>query len=360
MDFGLSDDQRLFQDSLRSFLADRLPTERVRSVMESASGHDPSLLAQLAGQGVTGILVDPEFGGSGLGLLDAAIAAEELGRAAAPLSFHGAAVVAPLLLAASARADVKKEWLSRIAAGKAVVAVATDLPLPEGGSLTASAGFVADAAVADAFLLVCGRGESTQVHLIASAEAGVRVEPLATIDDTRRLGDLHLGAVGVGDATTLDVADAAAVVDRALDAGRIALAADALGAAERGLEEAVKYALGREQFGRPIGSFQAVKHMCAEVFAEVEPVRALLWYAAFAWDEKRDDAPYVAALLKSHAAEVATEATTTCVQVFGGMGFTYECDMQLWFKRAGYDRQMYGTPVAMRERAATLSLGSFA
>lgn len=352
MDFGLSDDQRLFQESLRGFLADRVPSERVRSVMESGDGHDAPLVAQLGEQGVTGILVPAEYGGTGLGLLEAALAAEELGRAATPYSFHTAAVLAPLLLAASRGEARKGEWLPRIAEGKALVTVALGAPLPKGGRLRGSAMFVADAAAADAFVVQCGDPAKPEFHLIPRGAVGLRVEPLATIDDTRRVGEVFFDDVVADAATHFDIPDGAAVLERAIDAARIVLAADSLGAAERSLEEAVRYALTREQFGRVIGSFQAVKHMCAEVFAEVEPVRSLMWYAAFAWDEQLEDAAAMAALLKSHATEVATEATTTCVQVYGGMGFTWECDMQLWFKRAGYNRQMFGSPTMLRERAA--------
>jgi alkylation response protein AidB-like acyl-CoA dehydrogenase len=352
MDFGLSDDQALFRQSLRGFLADKVPTERVRTVMESASGFDAGLVAQLGEQGVTGILVPEEYGGTGLGLLDAALAAEELGRAATPFSFHSAAVLAPLLLTASRGEARKLEWLPRIAEGRAIVSVVPGMPATSGGRLRGSAAFVADAGFADAFLVQCGSGQAAEFHLIPRGASGIRIEPLATVDDTRRVGEVFFDDVVADAATRFEIPDSAAVLERALDAVRIVLAADALGAAERSLDEAVRYALQREQFGRVIGSFQAVKHMCAEVFAEVEPVRSLLWYAAFAWDEKTEDASMMAALLKSHATEVATEATTTCVQVYGGMGFTYECDMQLWFKRAGYDRQMFGSPTTLRELAA--------
>ncbi len=354
MDFGLSDDQSLFQQSLRGFLADKVPTERVRSIMDTPAAHDAALLAQLGEQGVTGILVPAEYGGTGLGLLDAALAAEELGRAATPFSFHSAAVLAPLLLAASRGEARKSEWLPRIAEGRSLVSVVLGAPIPQGGRLRGRVMFVPDALAADAFVVQCGSAEAPEFHLIPRAAAGLRAEALATVDDTRRVGEIVFEDVVVDAATRFEIPDGAAVLERAIDAARVALAADSLGASERSLEEAVRYALTREQFGRVIGSFQAVKHMCAEVFAEVEPVRSLLWYAGFAWDEKQGDAAATIALLKSHATEVATEATTTCVQVYGGMGFTWECDMQLWFKRAGYNRQMFGSPTALRERAAAL------
>ena len=141
-------------------------------------------------------------------------------------------------------------------------------------------------------------------------------------------------------------------VERILDAGRIALAADVLGATERSLELAVEYSLTREQFGRPIGSFQSVKHMCAETIAEIEPLRALVWYAAYAWDESLADASWVAKTLKAHAGEVGTRATTTTVQVYGGMGFTWECDLHIYFKRQQHSRAAFGDGAYNRARLA--------
>jgi alkylation response protein AidB-like acyl-CoA dehydrogenase len=148
--------------------------------------------------------------------------------------------------------------------------------------------------------------------------------------------------------------DLAGLVARVSDAARVVLAADSFGACERALEEAIEYAGVREQFGRVVASFQAVKHMCAETFAELEPLRSLGWYAAFAWDEQRDDAARTVALLKAHSAEVSTRSVMTTTQVYGGMGFTWECNQQLWFKRVGYNRQALGGPVAERARALSL------
>ncbi len=357
MDFGLSEEQAMFQEALSGYLAERVPPERVRTVMESDDGHDADVIVGLAEQGATGILVPAEYGGSELGLLDAVIAAEELGRAAAPYSFHCAAVMAPYLIAASSSEEPKSRWLTALAAGKAHLSVALAAREVRKGRLSGKVDFVSDVATADAFIVQAGQEGGGELYVVPRDAAGVSFTALSTVDETRRIGELVFEDTPVDDSMRLLVDDAAAVVERALDAGRIALAADALGAAEKSLQLAVAYSLTREQFGRVIGSFQAVKHMCAETFAEMEPVRSLLWYAAFAWDEQLADAPYVAALVKSHAVEMATQATTTCVQVHGGIGFTYECDMQIWFKRAGYDYQVLGAPAALRERAAEIEFG---
>jgi alkylation response protein AidB-like acyl-CoA dehydrogenase len=351
VDFGLSEDQTLFQQALRGWLAEQVPIERVRVLMEDERGRDPGLLAGLGAQGALGILTDPAHDGSGLGLLDAAIAAEEIGRAAAPVSFHSAAVMAPLALALAGSEEQRRRWLPAAARGEALLACADGAPAASGDTLKGRVLFVPDAGSADAFVLAAADGS---LLLLPRDTPGLAVESLAAIDATRKIGELVLDGVCL-DAVHRLAGATPPKVARILDAGRIALAADALGAAERALEVAVEYVGTRQQFGRVVGSFQAVKHLCAETIADLEPLRSLLWYAAFAWDTEREDANLVSALLKAHAGDVATRSVTTCVQLFGGMGFTWECDVHLWFKRAGYDRQMLGSPTALRAAARTLA-----
>jgi alkylation response protein AidB-like acyl-CoA dehydrogenase len=353
MDFGLSDDQGLFLDALRGWLAEQVPLPRVRTVMESREGHDPAILAGLAEQGVCGILVPEADGGTGLGLLDAAIAAVELGRAATPISFHSACVAAPLAISLSSNADAKKRWLGRVCEGEALLSFASTAPAVAGGKLSGRTLFVPDTAHADAFVVIAGEGGKREALLIERDTPGLKADGLLAVDDTRRLGELTFENVVITPAMRLGTLGAAAI-DRVIDAGRIVVAADAFGAAERALEESVRYGLERKQFNRVIASFQGVKHICAEAYAELEPVRAFLWYAAFAWDRKHADAARMAALVKGHASEAATAAVTTAVQVFGGMGFTWECDAHVWFKRVGYDRQMLGGPSSLRAQGTSL------
>jgi alkylation response protein AidB-like acyl-CoA dehydrogenase len=348
MDFGLSEDQNLFAQSLRRWLGERAPIERVRAVMTTRSGSDAALLVELAEQGINGVLVPEEHGGAGLGLLDAILAAEELGGAVTPLSFHSACVMAPLALMLCGNAEQKARWLPEIASGRTIVSFAAEVPNVNDDVLDGNALYVPDTDAASAFVL-CAGGE---LLLMPRDAPGLTLERLMTVDDTRRVGELVFDGIRIEAGMRLG-ADARTIA-RIIDAGRIALAADALGAAERSLERSVKYALERKQFERVIGSFQAVKHMCAETVADIEPLRSLLWYAAFAWDEQHEDTAVTATLLKAHAGEVGVRSTTTTLQVFGGMGFTWECDAHLWFKRAGYDRQMLGGPTDMRARAAAL------
>jgi alkylation response protein AidB-like acyl-CoA dehydrogenase len=183
--------------------------------------------------------------------------------------------------------------------------------------------------------------------------AGLTLRALPTLDTTRRVAEL--GFDGVRPSDWIGARRAAGeVLDRMLDAGRIALAADALGGCDRALAMAVDYAKQRVQFGRVIGSFQAVKHLCAEMAAEVEPARSLLWYAAHAFDAVPAEAAQMAALVKSHFADIGRAVVRTATEVHGGIGFTDEHDLQLWFKRVHLDAQLLGGPEWLRERAAQL------
>ncbi|MEM9406005.1 MAG: acyl-CoA dehydrogenase family protein [Acidobacteriota bacterium] len=339
MDFGLSEPQRMLQQTTAQFLTETAPLERVRQIMDSKEGYDAELLTQLGDQGLLGLLVDEEHGGFGLGLLDTIVAAQTLGAHSTPVNFHDQAVFAPLLLA-SIGGPLAEEWLPKVASGAARVSVADGALEATDAGLRAL--YVPDALHADAFLVV--RGD--EVFFVASENAVT--EPLETVDDTRRLGDATFGNLG----SPLEISTQQ--VQRARQAAQIALAADALGASRQGLDIAVDYAMQREQFGRIIGSYQGLKHVCAEVVAELDPVQSLVWFAAFSWDEQSPDVPWLAPLTKAHATEVGSYAVTQTTQVFGGIGFTWECDMHLFYKRVGFDRQLLGNPAELRRLAADL------
>jgi alkylation response protein AidB-like acyl-CoA dehydrogenase len=359
MDFGLSPEQELLRDSLRGWLADELSIERVRETLDnddagaaSRAAGDASAMQGLAEQGVLGVMLPEEHGGAGLGLLDAVVVATEMGRALTTVSYHSACVIAPLLLAGAGSAEQKSCWLPGVSSGKLLLSFAVGELEERDGALTGELRFVPDTATADAFVVVSGNGSAARAWLVERNAAGLQARNYQNIDTTRRLGELQLSDTPAEALAESD--DLAGLVARVSDAARVVLAADSFGACERALEEAIEYASVREQFGRVVASFQAVKHMCAETFAELEPLRSLGWYAAFAWDEQRDDAARTVALLKAHSAEVSTRSVMTTTQVYGGMGFTWECNQQLWFKRVGYNRQALGGPVAERARALSL------
>ncbi|UCE87690.1 MAG: acyl-CoA/acyl-ACP dehydrogenase [Deltaproteobacteria bacterium] len=359
MDFGLSEEQRLFQDTLVRFLAETVPVARVREIVQTESGHDRAVWTALAELGVAGVLVPEAFGGGGLGLLDAALAMQALGGAATPAPFLGSAVMAPVALREAGSPAQQKEWLPRIALGECCVGIAANEVFSRRedarvrlsrGRLRGHSLFAVDATGADVFLVAA---EDDALAIVPRDAEGLSVEPLSTVDRTRQVGALVLD--GVQPAETLrEGAGAARAVERMLDAGRVALAADVLGACDRAIEMSVAYAKQREQFGRVIGSFQAVKHMCAEMVAELEPARSLFWYAAHAFDAVPQDGALTAAHAKAHLAEVGTAIAKTATEVHGGIGFTDAHDLHFFFKRVLLDRQLLGTPELLRSRAARL------
>ena len=354
MDFGLSDEQKLLEASLRRQLAESVPTTRVRAIMDTKEAHDEKLWAGLAELGALGVLVPEAHGGSGLALFDAALIAQSLGWGATPAPFLASCVLAPVALAAGTPAQ-QAQWLPRIATGAVVFGAALSEAVATRGAaglrlagdrIHGSSLFAIDAGVASLFLVALGRD---RIALVPRSAAGLTVTPLATIDRTRRVAELGFEGVAAAESIT-----APGLVARVLAAGRIAIAADTLGACERAIEMAVAYAKQRVQFGRPIATFQAVKHLCAEMVAELEPARSLVWYAAHAFDARPEEAAQLAAHAKAHLAEIGTAIVRTATEVHGGIGFTSEHDLQLWFKRAGLNRQLLGGPELVRAEAAVL------
>jgi len=355
MEFGLSDDQKMMQESIERTLERVAPLERVRK----AAGREPfapDVMKALVELGVPGILIEEEFGGLGLGLLDAVLAAEALGRHVAPVPFVASSVMAPLALAGAGSEKQKKTYLPKLASGESIAGVAISEQAAgarekagisaKGGKLSGKTLFVLDFAGADFFIVA---DKFAGLHIVDAKAKGLEKIQLTTIDATRSLGELAFDNV---DAEPLSSGNPAATLDHMIDAGRIMLAADTLGAGGRMIEKAVAYAKERQQFGRVIASFQAVKHMCAEMVAELEPCRALIWYAAYAFDAFPDQSRRMAAHAKAHTSEVGTFVARTATEVHGGMGFTDLLGLHYWFKRIGFDRQALGGPEKVRHDAA--------
>src|ERR1700710_2666154 len=355
MEFGLTSDQKMMQDSIDRMLERVCPLERVRK----AAGHEPyaaDVLKAVAELSIPGILIPEEFGGLGLTLLDAALAAEALGRHVAPVPFVASSVLAPLAIMGAGSEAQKAKYLPKLATGEIIAGVAISEQASgarekagiaaKGGKLGGKTMFVLDFAGADLFIVADKFGG---LHIVDAKAKGLEKTALTTIDATRAIGELNFDAV---DAEPLAAGNPAATLDRMIDAGRIMLAADALGAGGRMIEKAVDYAKERKQFGRVIGSFQAVKHMCAEMVAELEPCRSLIWYAAYAFDAFPDQSRRMAAHAKAHTSEVGTFVARTATEVHGGMGFTDLLGLHYWFKRIGFDRQALGGPEKARHDAA--------
>ena len=359
MKFALSEDQRLLADSLERWLAgeaDGLDRKALEDAPDSGAEAFAGFRRQAAEMGVGGVLVDAARGGSGLGLLEAALVAEKLGRHCAPMNFYASGVLGPLALAMLEKAGdagAAGALLDGLAGGGKNIGVGWSLARRDGAGLEASGNgllsgtalMVSDCPGADAWLLA---EPQTGVWLVPGG--GGEAQAMPSVDLQRRHGELRLDGA---EAVQVAAPDSAEYL-RLLDAGRVALAADMLGAAERTLQMAVDYAQERQQFGRVIGSFQAVKHLCAEMSAALEPCRALVWYAAYAWDHGLDDARLVAGHAKAQLSEVAQQVSRTATEVHGGIGFTDEYGLHRWFKRIGLNRQLLGGPGRVREELARL------
>jgi len=355
VEFGLSQEQEFLRDTLTRFLADNAGLPRARRFADGDERRAQDLWDGLVALGVPGLVIPEAHGGVGLTTLDAATVAQTLGAAIAPVPFIGTAILVPRALIKAGSADQQAEWLPRIAAGETIVGVAVSEAASgarEGAKVTASAGrlsgktlFVLDFE-ADAYLVADDR---RRLYLVDANAKGLTRRDLRTIDATRRVGELVLDGVA---AQLLPASEDAAVLADVLDVGRVLLAADTFGAAQNMLDQAVAYSLTREQFNRPIGSFQAVKHMCAEMAAELEPCQSLVWYAAHAVDAIPGEARVTACHAKAHVAEAGKFVAKTATEVHGGMGFTDLLGLHYWFKRIGLNRQLLGSPERLREEAA--------
>lgn len=360
MHFGLSEEQDLLQETLRGFLETECPPQRLREIFDAGAGHDEAIWRGLSEMGMAGLVVPERFGGAGLGVLELALACEVAGGAGLP----GALLEHTLVCLAvdGCGSDAQRErWLPALALGETIGSIALcergagDAWTPEswglrlaGGKLHGAKEFVPH--LDHAGLVVVGVGGGG-LALVEPDGAGLRRESQEGIDRTRPIARwVFEGA----EAEPLARSEPAAVA-RVLDAGLVALAADAFGAASRLIRLSVDYARDRKQFGQPIAQFQSVKHQLARMGTEIEPTRALFWYAAHALDEGQPDAPRHAAMAKAHITARAVEVARAAVELHGGLGFTWECDVQMWFKRAMYDRAFLGTPELHRERMATLA-----
>lgn len=360
MNFGLSEEQLLLKSTVKRFLEEQCPPARVRAIMESESGHDAALWRGLGDLGITGLAVPGTYGGSGLELLDVALVAEELGYAATPGPFLGSAMATVALLEGGDAAQ-KERWLPRIATGEAMVTIAfgeAESQWDPGrytaqasqGKLQATKPLVPYASLADAIIVAASDAAGPGLWLVERGAPGIEITPLKVVDLTRRLDSVRFTGTPAA-----KLGASAAAVQRTLDAGCVLIAADAYGGARRCLDMTVQYAMQREQFGQVIGAFQAVKHQIATMAAAIEPALALYWYAAHAFDRLRDQAERHAALAKAHLTDLFDRVTRDAIELHGGIGFTWEFDLHLWFRRAIFDRSFLGEAALHRARAAVLA-----
>ncbi|TQM68502.1 alkylation response protein AidB-like acyl-CoA dehydrogenase [Actinomadura hallensis] len=352
----LTEEQRELRDALRRFFADRSPAAEVRRLMETAEGHDPKVWAQMAGQlGLQGLAIAEEHGGAGFGMRELAVVFEEMGRAVVCSPFLATITAAAALEAGEGGHDL----LPGIADGTTIATLAVaeeDGDWDPGavsaafadGVLRGTKSFVLDGHVADLVLVAARDADGVGVYAVEDAAALARSN-LPTLDQTRKLARIGLDGVA---ARRVGGEDA---LRRALDVAAVALAAESLGGAQRTLDMTVEYAKVRHQFGRPIGSFQAIKHRCADMFVLVESARSAVLHAAAVADENPELLPAAAALAKAYCTDAYFHTAGEAIQLHGGIGFTWEHDAHLYFKRAQSSRQLFGSPDRYRERLAALA-----
>ncbi len=358
MYFGLSEEQKSLEESILKYLETNAPLETIKAVADGEKEKAKAIHQGLVDLGISGLMVPEQYGGLELDTLFAAVVAGALGAGTAPSPFTGAYVMAPIALSL-AGSDIQKDyWLPKIAGGEVVIGMGLSeyVGARENAGVTFSDGkisgrslFVIDGKDADAFILANSSG---QLFLVDAKSAGIEVVDLITVDKTRDSIEIIFNNV---DAEALPESEKdTSVVNKVIDTGRLMLSADTVGASQVMLDKAVAYSLERRQFGRAIGSFQAVKHMCAEMTAELEPCHSMVWHAAHCQDNIEEEAREMACHLKAHVSEVGQQVSKTSIEVHGGMGFTDEMGLHYWFKRIGLNRQLLGSPELIREEVARL------
>ena len=357
MYFGLSEDQIFFQDNVKKFLEDNAPLDVIRNI---SKGEDPNqkkeIHSGIINLGINNILVPEEHGGLGLDLLFATAISQSIGGAVAPLPYCGSYVMAPIAIQIGASKSQKENIFNEMSSGntKFGIAFSEYFGSRDSSSIDFSnekingktifaidCDYATDVLVSDA---------SGKIGIVSIEDKNIEIVDLITVDKTRTYKEIKFSNANVEILENSKKNTEA--IEKALDAGRIITAADTLGASQAMLDKAVSYSKERKQFNRVIGSFQAVKHMCAEMAADLEPCYSLVWHAAHSFDNNDDDSKIMSCHAKSHISEVAKMVSKKATEVHGGMGFTDLLGLHFWFKRIGLNRQLLGAPEIVRNEAA--------
>ena len=358
MYFGLSEEQKSLEENINRFLADNAPLDTIKAVANGEESKAKSVHQGILDLGLSGLVIPEEYGGLELNMLFATVVAAALGSGTAPVPYTGSYVMAPLAINLAGSDGQKNQWLPKIAGGECVIGVGLseyvgareDAGIEfSNGKLSGRSLFLIDGKNADAYLLANKSGE---LFLVEASSPGIETIELTTVDKTRSYSEVIFknASIDVLENSITDIEP----TKKSIDAGRIILAADSLRASEALIRKAVAYSKERKQFGRAIGSFQAVKHMCAEMASDLEPCYSLVWHAAHCFDNIPDESRLMACHAKSHVSEVSKVISKKATEVHGGMGFTDLMGIHYWFKRIGVNRQNLGSPETIREEAAKI------
>ncbi|MBV9686006.1 MAG: acyl-CoA/acyl-ACP dehydrogenase [Alphaproteobacteria bacterium] len=376
MDIGFTDEQELLRETARRFLESECDARFVRQRMAEPAAVTDEFWRKLADQGWLGIVYPEEEGGSGLGLVDLALLMEEMGRAVMPGPFLSTVLLGGAAIAEAGSPAQRRQWLPQIAGGGAKAALAWTepnlrwdaagiaLPARETGAgftLSGTKLFVGDAHLAH-ILVVAGRTrdgstmeDGISLFLVPNNAPGLEVALLPTIDETRKLCEVRLDNVILPAGSLLgEIHQGWAPLSRVIARATVALAAEMCGGAQQVLDMTVAYAKIRVTFGKPIGSYQGVKHQAADMLVAIENAKSLTYYAAWAVDNGLDEAPLAISMAKAAASDMAHQVAGTGIQLHGGIGMTWEHDLQLYFKRAKASEVAFGDATWHRERVAQL------
>jgi alkylation response protein AidB-like acyl-CoA dehydrogenase len=368
VNFALSEEQEQLRDIARRFLKETCNSSAVRSAMVTEIGFDPAVWERLGGElGWTALAIPEELGGFGFSFTDQVVLLEELGRALACLPYLSSVILGTNALLLAGSESQKQRWLPGLADGthRATLAwVGPDgdwepgsegvdaLPNPSGWVLEGTVQWVLDGHTADVIIAAVRLEGQTALFCMPTDTPGLEATRVKTMDQTRRLARLRFTKVQLDPSHKMP--GGAPALARVLDLGRVALACEQVGVAEAALEMAVDYAKIRRQFGRAIGSFQAIKHTCADMLLSMESARSAAWFAGWAASEDPDGLPLAASIAQATASEAAFKCAADSLQVHGGIGFTWESDVHLYLKRARASASFFGSAQAHRARVADL------
>ncbi|HEX9127416.1 MAG TPA: acyl-CoA dehydrogenase family protein [Methylomirabilota bacterium] len=376
MNFGFNEEQELLRSTARKFFDNECASEVVRKLMDGPEGMTPDLWKKIAEQGWTGLIFPDEHGGMGLGFVDLVVLMEEMGRAVVPGPFFSTVLLGGLALLEAGTDAQKKSWLPKITSGEARATLAWMEPSAElgargltlqatakgaGFTLDGTKLFVHDAHTADVIVVAARTGsgknpeEGISLFLVPKGTPGLSVTLLPTMDQTRKLCEVGLKSVALGaDALMGPAGSGWAPLARVIDRATVALCAEMCGGAQKVLEMTVEYAKIRQAFGRPIGSYQGVKHKAADMLVDVENSKSITYYAAWAMDEGVPEGPLAVSMAKAYVSDAYRRVSGAGIQLHGGIGFTWEHDLHLYFKRAKGSEFTFGDATWHRERVAQL------
>jgi alkylation response protein AidB-like acyl-CoA dehydrogenase len=376
MNFGFNDEQELLRSTARKFFDNECPSTTVRALMEDSSGMTPALWKKLAEQGWLGLIAPEEHGGMALGIVDLVVLLEEMGRAVVPGPFFSTVLLGGLALLEAGSDAQKKAWLPKICSGEARATLAWMEPSAEMGAagitlqaaakgsgftLNGTKLFVHDAHTADV-IVVAARTASGQdpeegisLFLVPTGTPGLAVTLLPTMDQTRKLCEVTLTNVSLGGDAIMGAPGAGwKPLARVIERATVGLCAEMCGGAQKVLDMTVEYAKIRQAFGRPIGSYQGVKHRAADMLVDVENSKSITYYAAWAMDEGVPEGPLAVSMAKAYVSDAYRRVSGAGIQLHGGIGFTWEHDLHLYFKRAKGSEFTFGDATWHRERVAQL------